>query len=271
MMLLPRHVLVALLLGGGGARAFLLPSSGGFARSAAVRALPSSPVRSSSHIIGGGGNLSVVGVVESEDPLVPGNVYSSSGGERSKESDPRTMQEALAVFTSHPTPKFIAATTISLAALRLNMGSLEAWDLFIVGCMPAIWAVQEYVLHRFLLHSPQEWVGSEIHVRHHETDYFHVCIDPLPLVASWLVAASLLAATLLPTGGMAVTWMIAYSVMGMAYEFTHFIAHLRLPSSEMGKFWQARRSHHAAHHLRDASTCWAFIAPDLDEVLGTKC
>ena len=67
-------------------------------------------------------------------------------------------------------------------------------------------------------------MGHEIHEGHHEKPYYHVCIDPPDLVASWTIAAACIFRLLLPPP-LALTVLATYMIMGLVYEWTHYIVH----------------------------------------------
>lgn len=41
----------------------------------------------------------------------------------------------------------------------------------------AIWAVQEWAIHKHLFHGDIDWFGKAIHTDHHKAPYYHISID----------------------------------------------------------------------------------------------
>lgn len=58
--------------------------------------------------------------------------------------------------------------------------------------------LQEWAIHRHLLHGSLQWPGSSIHQQHHELPFYHVSIDPPVIVLAWGAVACALALALLP-------------------------------------------------------------------------
>lgn len=74
---------------------------------------------------------------------------------------------------------------------------------------------------------PQNWLGHDVHENHHDKPFYHVCVDPPDLVAGWTVAAACIFRLLLPVP-LSLTVLAAYMMMGLIYEWTHYIVHTRL-------------------------------------------
>lgn len=67
---------------------------------------------------------------------------------------------------------------------------------------------QEWWIHRHLLHGGWAWLGSSIHQQHHELPFYHISIDPPPVVLAWGAAACAVALALLPQP-------LAWTVLGV--------------------------------------------------------
>jgi len=61
-----------------------------------------------------------------------------------------------------------------LAAARATLGPLPASVTFSPCTVMLSRSLQEWVIHAWLLHAPFDWVGTRIHVGHHQRPYFHV-------------------------------------------------------------------------------------------------
>ena len=62
----------------------------------------------------------------------------------------------------------------SLAPLLLQSPVHPAADVGVAAGVAALWCLQEWVVHAWLLHSPFDWAGRRIHEGHHARPYFHV-------------------------------------------------------------------------------------------------
>ncbi len=142
---------------------------------------------------------------------------------------PTTLQEATATFAAHPTTITIVVGIVCMLGLRTATG--EPWtggDAVTAACIAVFWVVQEWLIHKYLLHAPFEWLGSRIHHDHHKQTYHHVSIDPVGIVVPFMVtSAGVLYGLLHDTPSLAYTAIASYYVMGLTYEWVHFLVHTR--------------------------------------------
>jgi hypothetical protein len=186
---------------------------------------------------------------------------------------PTTLRQALQVFflgRIYHGPRTIVA---ALVGLVIGRGMLHATFSPIevgVGCaMVLFWCLQEHVLHQRLLHSEKDWLGKRIHQGHHGRDYFHISIDPAPLMISWMSIVGIGLFWLLPTPELALTATIAYASAGLWYEWTHYIVHTRVRFAK-NSYFDACKTHHARHHLVNHNHWLAFSYPGVDDWFGTN-
>lgn len=184
---------------------------------------------------------------------------------------PGTLANAVSLFMSYSTPRFIVAMLGVSIAARCCLAASAAAPLAIVDAawavaVAAFWVVQEWVLHDKLLHSDFEWFGKDIHQLHHDLPYYHVSLDGLQLAMAWFTVAALAAVCVTPSLALAATATATYTAMGLWYEFTHFISHTRTP---LPPPLAATRRHHMSHHLVSSSHWLAFTVPAVDRLFGT--
>ncbi|CAM9274340.1 unnamed protein product [Chrysoparadoxa australica] len=149
---------------------------------------------------------------------------------------------------------------------RSQSGVFELTELATLPLTVVGWAFQEWVMHKYLLHSKFEWFGRDIHEQHHALPYMHVCIDPPSLVAAWTAVAGSIIFMSLPQP-QALTCLASYMGMGLMYEWVHFLVHTRVqPRTAIGRAW---KRHHTLHHLKDDRFWLAFIFPWVDNLMGT--
>jgi Fatty acid hydroxylase superfamily len=194
---------------------------------------------------------------------------------------PRTWSEALALFFLDARihgPRIIACCIVVLLVCRWQLGSTPSWTEAGVSLVTAvIWCLQEHFLHRHLLHSSWNWWGKTIHEQHHhDWPYHHVAVDPAPLMISWLAVVAVLVGALVPNVAVALTAVSTYAVLGLFYEWTHYLVHTRVipPSSSSNNWWQDYwcqvRNHHQRHHVVDDGYWFAFSLPAVDTLFGTN-
>jgi Fatty acid hydroxylase superfamily len=186
---------------------------------------------------------------------------------------PTTLRQALNVFfgSIYHGPRTIAASLVGLVTCRgmLVNTSFSLMEAGVAFSMVLFWCLQEHFLHQRLLHSTKDWPGKRIHQGHHDRDYFHVSIDPAPLMISWMTIVGISFFYLLPTHELALTATIAYASAGLWYEWTHFIVHtkVRFPKNS---YFDTCKTHHARHHLVNSNHWFAFSYPGVDDWFGTN-
>eukprot|EP00277_Geminigera_cryophila_P030443 CAMPEP_0173063606 /NCGR_PEP_ID=MMETSP1102-20130122/4486_1 /TAXON_ID=49646 /ORGANISM="Geminigera sp., Strain Caron Lab Isolate" /LENGTH=198 /DNA_ID=CAMNT_0013930445 /DNA_START=426 /DNA_END=1022 /DNA_ORIENTATION=+ len=180
------------------------------------------------------------------------------------------MEEALHRFFlgPEPAPRFLCAAMLICSALRFGSGmDMVGWDdALVVGVVGVFWAFQEWWLHKFLLHAPFKWLGTNIHVGHHDRAFYHVSIDSMSLVLPWFFTASLVLHLVLPAH-LAMTATTTYTIMGLFYEFVHYLAHTKVQPKS--KFLRNIKTHHMKHHLIDDRYWHTFSWTEIDRIMGT--
>lgn len=153
----------------------------------------------------------------------------------------------------------IAATSL------LNQGLVQ--DTVVGSSAIAFWIFQEYFLHRYILHSKFNWIGKDIHDHHHDKPYFHISIDPTPLLLGWLLTAHFILRTFLPLH-LALSGTICYAIAGMWYEWTHYIVHTKVKPNS--KFMKQVKNNHIRHHLVSQDYWLGFSLPLVDDLFDTN-
>lgn len=104
-------------------------------------------------------------------------------------------------LTFHPTHTryYYYSGLIGLAVGRGSAGALNIQDFVAVPLTALGWVIQEWAIHRYLLHGWTNWPGHEIHQGHHDLPFFHISIDPPVIVLAWGFVACGLGWLLLPS------------------------------------------------------------------------
>jgi hypothetical protein len=179
-----------------------------------------------------------------------------------------------------------------LSTIPFSITELAMFTLSIIT-----WWVQEYIFHRYLLHSPFNWIGKSIHGTHHDKDYFHISIDPPALLLGWIFAAHFIISILLPQRNLCLSATIGYSLAGLVYEWSHYIVHTKVkpriisssPTEEqqqkqqpqqsllermviqpLMKGYAKMRDNHIRHHRIDSRYWYAFSVTEMDDIFGTN-
>lgn len=195
----------------------------------------------------------------------------------------RTHEQALRVFVEQPSVRILGAQLVVLIRLRVRLGAggggwAFTWtDLAVAaGILLLVWPVQEWVLHKHLLHlRPRELAGRRFdplfarkHRDHHRQpwhlpDIFlpaKVIVPLIPVsVGLWWLA--------MPTPGLALTAMTCYAAAAVIYEWVHYLTHTNVtPRTEW--FRRVRRNHRY-HHFKSEHYWYGFVVPQVDALLGT--
>ena len=200
----------------------------------------------------------------------------SPAGEVHDAESVRTLGECARVLFSRRGPRVIAGIAAATWAARLAAGGFGPLDAVAAGAALAVWPVQEWVAHKYLLHlEPRTVLGVRVdpyfarkHRDHHAAPR-DVDGTLLPLRVILGAAPFTGAAWALLFGGhrAALTAMATYSTMALVYEWTHLLVHTGyLPSSAFAK---RVRQNHRLHHWRNEGYWFAFTLPLVDRAMGT--
>ncbi len=128
------------------------------------------------------------------------------------------------------------------------------------------WTFAEYVLHRWLGHSPSSaWEFAREHREHHrQRQYFSPWVVKLRLAVVVLGVMLLVVPPLL--GLNALVFFASFLVTWLVYEAIHRDLHVRAPLTAVGRFL---RRHHLRHHHVDTTTNHGVSSPVWDLAFGT--
>jgi hypothetical protein len=169
-----------------------------------------------------------------------------------------TLARALKIFVRQPTARLLALAVTTAVTLRMVVGGLSLWDLALLAGIIAVHPMTEWCIHVFLLHWRPRKVGplrvdflvSRDHRRHHEDPYDpRYWYIPLPSGAIGLVIVVGVSLAVLPTTGLALTAIGTILLLGLVYEWTHYLCHTsyRPRSSTYRRIWR----HHRLHHFKN--------------------
>jgi Fatty acid hydroxylase superfamily len=220
-------------------------------------------------------------LVNTVDTVVPSQQQQVSHPSTSnkREAVPTTMREAVTTFLigdSYNGPRAVVVVLAGLFVWRVwlsiswhaTTAAVGLSDAIVVSAAVVFWWLQEHWMHKYLLHSSQDWYGKQVHEQHHIKPYHHVSIDPAPLMLGWMMAVHIVLRATLPLP-LAISATIGYAAAGLFYEWSHFIVHtkVRFPG---GSFWQRMKDHHIRHHLVDSDYWLAFSVTQVDDIFGTN-
>ena len=188
-----------------------------------------------------------------------------------------TLGEAFAEFWRHPSPWMILSVLVGSLVARVLVGDWRSSDLLAPVVFVALFPVIEWVIHVFVLHWRPRRVGRIVldtllareHRRHHR--------DPrnIPLVfIPWQTMVVLMVLTVVvplwvaPTPGSGLAFMATLGVVGMAYEWTHYLVHTDY--KPRSRLYKAVWRHHRLHHFKNEHY-WMTVttAHTADRLFGT--
>jgi sterol desaturase/sphingolipid hydroxylase (fatty acid hydroxylase superfamily) len=184
------------------------------------------------------------------------------------------MTQALRVFflSGDYGPSMIVATIVGMTQWRLQSNYSTSWsDVAVFFAAILLWSFQEYFLHDQVLHSDQDWWGKQIHQEHHDKPYYHVSIDPAPLLLGWMMVAHVVLFRCWLPLPLAVSATLGYSVAGLFYEWTHYIVHTKVRfRGWTSRFWIRVRDNHVRHHRICSDYWYAFSVPWMDDLFRSN-
>ena len=185
---------------------------------------------------------------------------------------PTTMQQALTTFflsREYSGPRSVVILLVGLGTIWQHTSTNLVTECAVALTCVVFWWLQEHWMHQHLLHSRADWIGKEVHEKHHDKNYFHVSIDTAPLILGWYGIAFCLFAWMLPSWPLTLAATFGYGSAGLFYEWSHYIVHtkVRFPRDS---FWQKMKDHHIRHHRVDSNYWLAFSVRQVDNLFGTN-
>ncbi|HXA89078.1 MAG TPA: sterol desaturase family protein [Mycobacterium sp.] len=189
-----------------------------------------------------------------------------------------SLSDARREFWKHPSPWIIAATLLAALAARVAVGDWQITDAIVPVVMIAGFPFLEWVIHVFILHWRPRRVGgvtvdpllARKHREHH-VDPRDVPLIFIPWQSLLWVVATEIAITLLafPRPGMGLTFLAFLAVLGIAYEWSHYLIHsdYKPKTSVYRAIWR----HHRLHHFKNEHFWFTVTsAGTADRVLRTS-
>jgi hypothetical protein len=165
------------------------------------------------------------------------------------------LDQAWRGFWRHPSPWMLAAMLLAALSARLIVGDWHGGDALVPVVMLAVFPFFEWIVHVCVLHwRPRRLAGLTIDPllarkhRAHHADPRDVPLVFIPWHALGWVIVSYTAIALLafPRVGLALTFLTGAAVLGLGYEWTHYLIHsdYRPRSRAYRAVWRNHRLHH---------------------------
>lgn len=189
---------------------------------------------------------------------------------------PRTAGAAVATFFRHASPRILLAATLAAVAARLYLGHWRPADAWFALGLLLYWPLNEWLIHVFILHHrPRRLLGrkwdyyvASKHRKHHR-DPWHLPLVfiPLHIYPLSLPALVFTAWLLTPDLPLALTWLSAYLLLSLHYEWSHYLAHIGWCPPLA--YYRRRVREHRLHHFRNERYWWGVSMGAADRLLGT--
>jgi hypothetical protein len=187
-----------------------------------------------------------------------------------------SLRAAAGLFFRHVSPALLGLQLLAAAVARVLGGPLSWAELIVVGFVAVYWPVQEYALHRHMLHfRPKRWLGMKIdplacrYHRHHHSHPWQLRYTFLPprLIAVLIPIHVLVWWAATPTWETALTGILMFGGATLSYEWIHFLTHTAYRPRTKWMRTVVRR--HRWHHFKNERYWFAFIVPMVDSLFLT--
>lgn len=180
-------------------------------------------------------------------------------------SDLTTKSGTVRTYLSRGSARTLVVATVVLAAARVVVGGLGRGDLIVIGVTVAIAGPIEWLIHRYLLHAPEDsWTSRKLgtgvgHRRHHidppDVDWlmlrggdagvfliaFGIFTAMWTQPLMWITGSALI-------GPFLTAWGLA--ALGLAhYEWVHLLVHTRYRCTS--RYYSRLARNHRLHHYRN--------------------
>lgn len=189
---------------------------------------------------------------------------------------PRDGRTALRVFAGQSSPQLIALAVLIAIATRMYLGAFGWIDAAVAFAVWAYFPINEWLIHVFMLHyRPRKVFGRTIdfylpvtHRRHHAEPWNmewvfiprHIHMMVFPLIAAIVGFAG-------PWRGPVLSGMAVYLLLGLHYEWAHYLAHI--PWCPENAYYRRRVREHRWHHFRNENYWWGVSMGTGDRLFRT--
>ncbi len=187
---------------------------------------------------------------------------------------PASLGGALRHFVAAPTVIVLIVLTAGAVGYRLTLGPGGWTELPLALFVAALWPLQEWYLHKAVLHQPPLRIGERRweppHVRRHRLHHlepWRLDLTVLPLYVHALAPVVVFVAAALLPATHAATLVAVYFSMALQYEWIHFLVHTRY--RPRGRLYRSLWRNHRLHHFKNEGYWFGFTVATVDRWLGT--
>ena len=188
-----------------------------------------------------------------------------------------TLKDAVHLFFKHPSPCLLSVISVCFWITRGVMETPMRWgELGVIVGVILYWPLQEWWMHRFLLHLPPLQFGrfehelnfSRVHRLHHEDPKnIPLAFLPISVILSSLVFFVVVVYLWIGDWGYVCSFLGMAATSTLIYEWVHYLTHTdyKPRGSYYRKIWKLHRWHHYKHE----GYWFSFTIPWIDSWMGT--
>jgi Fatty acid hydroxylase len=180
-------------------------------------------------------------------------------------------------FWRHPSPWIIGGMLAGTLTARLLVGDWRWSDAWLPVLMVATFPFYEWLVHVCILHWRPRRIGrvriDPLLARKHRAHHRDPRVVPLVFIPwqalIWVVIGNLaIGLFAFPRTGLGLTFLVVTGLLGLAYEWTHYLIHSDY--RPRGKVYRAVWRNHRLHHYKNEHYWFTVTsAGTADRVLGT--
>ena len=172
-----------------------------------------------------------------------------------------SLTSAFGEFVHHPSPWMISALLVASVIARVWIGDWGLADLLVPIVMIAVFPLAEWLIHVFILHWRPRRVGPvtldtllarKHREHHHDPRDIPLVFIPWRALIGVLAAALIVGLVLVPLLGSVergLTFLIVLGLLGIVYEWTHYLIHTDYTPKT--RVYRAVWRNHRFHHYRN--------------------
>jgi hypothetical protein len=191
-------------------------------------------------------------------------------------SSPSTIRQALPIFLRHGSPLILVIAAVVVFSVRWHLGAWSYLDLVPAVILVALWPIQEWLIHVFILHfRPFRLAGWTFdfrvprkHREHHREPWnYEILFIPMHSYLYSLPLLVLLWIGLAPSPQLAWTGIGVHMLLALHYEWVHFLIHTRVQPRT--QYYRRLWRNHRLHHFKNEHYWFGVTRLEADGVLRT--
>jgi fatty acid hydroxylase family protein len=188
-----------------------------------------------------------------------------------------TLLDAGREFWKHPSPWMLGVMLVAALIARVIVGDWQFTDVFVPLVMLALFPFFEWIIHVFILHWRPKRLGrltiDSLLAKEHRAHHVEPRSIPLIFIPAksllWVIPLTVgIAVFAFPRLPMGLTYLVLISMLGLGYEWTHYLIHTDYkPKSRV---YRATWRNHRQHHFKNEHYWFTVTSSGTaDRVLGT--